>query len=129
MFSAYKSVWMLKVVKCFRILWDKRCYINVKYSVIIYYYCTHGKHSWDYLFVAVMMALCDMSYHSAQIFISHESDEPSSFSFPFAHYFTGSVSIPFLFYPYLVRFLEIAFSEVLSFSEKFICFLFSFSSV
>lgn len=43
-------------------------------------------------------------------------DEPSSFSFPFAHYFTGSVSIPFLFYPYFVRYLEIAFSE------KFICF-------
>lgn len=43
-------------------------------------------------------------------------DEPSSFSFPFAHYFTGSVSIPFLFYPYFVRYLEKAFSE------KFICF-------
>lgn len=63
---------MFRLVKCFRILWDKRFYINVKYSVIIYYYCTHGKHSWDYLFVAVTMALCDMSYHNAQIFISHE---------------------------------------------------------
>lgn len=64
LFRAYKSVWIFKLVKCFRFLWDERCYINVKYLVIIYYYSMHGQHSWDVMFVvAVMMVLCDLALH------------------------------------------------------------------
>lgn len=57
---------MFKLVKCFRILWDEMYYINVKYSVIIYYFFTHGKCSWDVLFVVVVvMLLCDLALHLA----------------------------------------------------------------
>lgn len=66
LFSVYKSMWMFKLLKCFIILWDESCYINVKYSVIIYYFFTHSKCSWDVLFVVVVvMVLCDLALHFA----------------------------------------------------------------
>lgn len=61
----YKSVWMFRLVKCFRILWDEKCNINVKYFVIIYYCVTHSKYSWDALFVLYVVVLCALALHLA----------------------------------------------------------------